>query len=451
MPFAPNSKLKDEQQQGNNFNVSGGAGASFASVVPGQEKKSSGQYANLQQYISANQDQAGEMGQKVSANVSQAGQDAESKVNQLGTQKQNVAAFDPNQYIQNAPSLTAEQKQTYKSTKETGGYTGPQQLEQAQGYTEAQKAAQSATDKAKMAGTESGQQELLRQTYARPNYSQGETKLDQVLLGGNAQAKQGLSDLSQKYSGLYDLFNKQAQDVGTSINQANAQALANRQAIAAAEPQAWNDLVNPIKQRAQDLTNQNIAANTRVQNDLQDDLLFQDTLDKLGLTSGQNLYDLNLNSYITPNQTQLGVNDVANQQEREKYQALRDLFGDQTRQELGLQGAGISLDPYTVDYQRLASDLQQRQQGLTAELAKPAVGIHPDLQAQFGEQPLSFYKDLLPQLEDSLNSKMAKYGDSNDIFSGIPQLKYSINNIKSQLNNVNAGYNYNRRVGVQNG
>jgi hypothetical protein len=361
MPYAPANKLQQEQQvqQGGGVNISGGQGANF-DVVPGQEKKqsSSGQYANLQTYLNANQPQSEAMGQKITQNVSQQGQEAQSKIGDFSQQKQSVAAYDPSAAIANAPTLSQAEKQQYQNVKQTGGYSGPQQLEQAQGYDAARTAAQSASDAAKMAGTESGQQELLKKTYARPDYSAGQNKLDQVLLMGNEQAKGQMSDLSSRYSDLYNQFNTTAQDVGSSINQAKQQALANQQAVIGAEAPAWDNLLNPIAQRAQQINEQNPQIYNNVLSDISDTALNQETLNRLGISEGQRLFDLNLGSYLTPNQTQVGLNDAANAEERAKYKALADLFQDQSRTQIG--DAGSAIDPLTFNKAQFDQDAFNR-------------------------------------------------------------------------------------------
>lgn len=399
MPFVPMTKQQQELQPNQGVNISGGQGANFADVVPGQEKKekSSGQYANLQQYVSANQPQAQQMGAKVAQGVEQAGQEAQQKVEQFGQQKPTVAAFDPNQYIQNAPQLSQEQKQTYQQTKSTGGYSGPQSIEQAQGYTEAQKASQSASDKAKMAATEVGQQELLRQSYSRPSYTQGETKLDQVLLGGNQQSKQNLANLSQKYSGLSDLFGTKAQEVGQGINESVQQALRNRENIVTAEGQAWNDLVNPIQQRADQYNAQRPQMYQNLYNDLLDDALLEETLSKLGLQEGQSLYDLNLGDYISPNETVMGLNDLANQDERTKYKALADLFQDQSRTQLSDTGS-IQKD-VNFEKEKFMSDVGKRQQSYGEVLNQPS--------AVAQGKTIAEAKEMIPQIQSYIDSYKA--------------------------------------------
>lgn len=450
MPFAPMSKIQQEQmqeQQGQGpVNISGGQGAKF-DVVPGQEKKqaSSGQYANLQNYLKANQPQAAQMGQKVTQSVEQKGQEAQQKLGQFEQQKPSVAAYDPNVAIQNAPTLEQQQKEEFRNIRQTGGYTGPQQLEQVQGYKETQQAAQQASEAAKMAGTETGQQQLLRRTFERPNYTQGETKLDQVLLMGNQGAKQNLSNLSQKYSDLYNVFNQKAQDVGAGVNQATQQALANRQAIEAAIPKAWQDLMNPLEAKAAERAARNTQDISDVTRDLQDDLLLEQTLQRLGLQEGQKLYNFDLMSYLNPNFTIPGVNDVATAEERTRYQALADLFQDPTRTQLG--GEARNIDPYSFDRDKFMKDIAASEQGFQQELSKP-LAIHPDLERFFGgPQTTGQLLERLPQLEEMLNTRLAYYGDTNDLWTGVPQLKYTVDRVRQQKNALDSVYKYNRVIG----
>jgi hypothetical protein len=439
MPFQPISKQQQDQMQNQAVNISGGGGASFQDVVPGQEKKSeksSGQYANLQQYIQANQPQAQAMGQKVSQGVEQSGQEATQKVEQFGTQKPSVAAFDPNAYIQRAPELSQEEKTTYQTTKQTGGYTGPDSLEKVQGYTEAEKAAKAASEKAKLAGSETGQQELLRQTFARPNYTQGQTNLDQVLLGGNQQAKQSLSDLSSRYSDLYNVFNQKAEDVGVGINQANQQALANRQGIMQAETQAWTDLLNPLEQRAKQANIERPQVQQAIFDDVSDDLLLQDTLQRLGLSEGQKLYDLNLSNYLNPNQTQVGINDVANQQERQKYAALASLFEDPTRTQIGEQGNMIP--EVSFNRQGFESDLAKRQAEYETTLNKPSSVVNGKTIAEA--------KEMIPQIQAYIDSY--KQIGSGAALQTAAFYERELAKIMEEQNSV-MSYNPNRAIGVQ--
>lgn len=365
MPFAApiQDDEKKQQDQGQSQNVSGVSGG-FAGVnVPGQEpssqkKSGSGRYTNIQQYLDANKQQAGQMGEKIASNVGTEAEKAQGQVQALGTQAPKVEAYDPSKALEKADQLSAQEKEQYKTLKKTGGYTGPATVDQVSGYQEAQKAASSAAQNVQNAATEEGQRELLKQQYARPSYTAGQNKLDQALLQGSQESRNKLQDLSQKYAGIDKMFQTTAENVGSAIGAAQKQALANRQAFAPAEQAARTALVNPLQERAK----QEMAARAELQNrvaqDLQDEVLSQETMDLLGLNEGTRLFDTDLSKYLNADQTQLGINDVATQQERQKYQALKDLFDNQSMNELTLDQA--QRKPVSISDQ-LAKDLAAKQ------------------------------------------------------------------------------------------
>lgn len=358
MPYAQNN-LKDEelknQQTGSAPNISG-TSTTFATGVPGQEssKKSSGQYANIQSYLDTNQEQAGEMGNKLASSVEQKGTEAKAGVDKLASSVSKIEAYDPNAAIGKANSLTADEKAQYQSIKSTGGYTGPRDIGGVDNYQDVETKARQATEAAKGASTEQGQQALLKETYARPTYSAGQNKLDQVLLGGSQTGKKALQDVSSKYSGLEDLFKDTSTQVGNTINDNINTAYYNQQAFTPAEQAAKDALLNPIQARAQQKNIDNPAAIARAQDDLSDENVFDDILSKIGLQEGQNIYDLNLANYLNPNQTQVGINNVATNDERMKYQALSDLFGDTSMSQITSSGSDI--DPYTFDRAKFDAD-----------------------------------------------------------------------------------------------
>lgn len=346
MPYAaPNlSDEEKEKQQGQGVNVSGQS-ASFSSNVPGQDAgtpKSSGQYANIQKYLGANQTQANEMGQGLAGDVEQRAKESQSLTEQYSKQAPKVDAYDPNQAIGKVGGLTDSEKALYKTQKSTGGYTGPESFDTAAGYQEAQKAAQDASQRVSQAGTEQGQQELLKQKYARPDYSAGQNKLDQALLQYSPDAKTGFENLKSKYSNLNDLFGNAQSNVGNAINDANKQALANKQAFSPAEKAAREGLLNPIQARAAQANIDNPAMVERYYQDLQDEKVNQDVMEKLGLSEGQNIYDLNLANYLNKDLSTSNMNNVASADERTKYAQLAGLFDDPTMNQIDANGKAIS-------------------------------------------------------------------------------------------------------------
>jgi len=363
MPFAAQMNLDDEEQRNEQGakNISGQS-TSFATNVPGQEggsqkKQGSGRYTNIQSYLDANKQQAGQMGQKIATDVGAQAEQAKSQVQNFGTQAPKVEAYDPNEALKK-DQMSAQEKEQYKTVKKTGGYTGPATVDQVSGYQDVQKAASSAAQNVQSAATEEGQKELLKKTYARPTYSQGQTKLDQALLQGSQESRSKLEDLSQRYSGIDKMFQDTAQNVGSAIGAAQKQALANQQAFAPAEKQAREALVNPLQERAKQEMASRAELQNRVAQDLQDEVLSQETMDLLGLTEGTRLFDTDLSKYLQADQSELGINDIATQQERQKYQALADLFENPAMNELTLDQA--QRKPVSINDQ-LAKDLAAKQ------------------------------------------------------------------------------------------
>lgn len=366
MPFAAPTNLDEEEkkkQQGGGVNVSG-TSTSFATNVPGQEQssgqankqRSSGQYANIQSYLDANKTQADGMGQRIAGDVSNKAEDAKSKIQSFESQAPTVQSYDPNAAIQKATSLTDDEKNQYKTYKQTGGYSGPDSLEKAQGYQETVKSANEAHQGVKNAGSETGQQQLLKQTYARPKYTAGENRLDQVLLQNSSGSKAALENLSNKYAGLDQMLSGATSKVGQAINQAQTQALANKQQFAPAEQAAVKSLMDPIKQRAAQMNIDNPALQKRLQEDLMDNAINEETLKALGVTEGSRIFGLNLKDYMNYDQTSVNEDMAANADERAKYTALASLFDDPTMS--AISATGKQYTPYNFNKSKFDSDLE---------------------------------------------------------------------------------------------
>ena len=370
MPFAAPTQMDDpndpnKKSSGSGVNISGSS-ASFASGIPGQEsapgssdsKQNSGQYSNIQSYLDANKSQGDQMGQKIAGNVANEGQDATQKINSFQTQAPKVDSYDPNSVINNINKATDADKAQYNQFKQTGGYTGPKSLGEVQGYNDTSKAAGQASQDAKFAGNESGQQQLLKQTYARPNYSAGENRLDQALLQGSDGSRSALEGISKKYSGLDQMFGGAQKQVGDAVNQANTQAQANQAAFNPAETQARQGLINPIQARADQMNRDNTNLIDRYTNEATSDKFSEDTLKNLGLTAGQNIYDLNLGNYLNKDRSQASLNNAATGDERNKYSALSALFGDSTMNQITKDGK--QLNPVSFNQDQFAKDLASK-------------------------------------------------------------------------------------------
>lgn len=350
MPYAAPSildedKLKEQQQGGVNIS---GESASFSTGVPGQESASSekpakgsgAKFANIQSYLEANKDQGNQMGQKIQSDVSQNADLATNQVNSLASKAPEVKAYDPSEAYKNVTTLSQEQKDAYNQNK--AGYKGPQSLDQVEGFGDTQKQVSKAYSQVQNAGTEEGQRALLKETYKRPSYTAGENALDQTIVQNAPNSKKGFEDLTQKYSGLSSMFDQTAQNLGGKVNQAVSQGLKNQQAIAQGEQAQMSGLLDPIKERARLANVNNRSAIDRITSDASDETLSDETLAALGLGEGTDLYDLNLQSYLTPDMTEVGINNAANADERQRYAALTALINGTAGNEITADGKNIT-------------------------------------------------------------------------------------------------------------
>lgn len=461
MPFAApimseEEELKNKNQNG--VNISGESGT-FATGVPGQnagdtnkpQAGSGDKFANIQSYLDANKDQGDQMGAKIAGDVSQTADTATQKVQDFTAKAPKVEAYDPNAAYQNVTSLSDQDKAQYNQAK--AGYQGPQSVDQVEGYQDTQKAASQATSKVQNAGTEQGQRELLKQTYARPSYSAGENALDQTIVQNSPNSRKGFEDLSQKYAGINSLFDNAATDVGGKVNQSISQGLQNQQAIAQGEAKVLPDLLNPIKARAEQMTKDNAARINAVTGDISDDILSEDTLAALGLGEGQKLWDMNLSSYLTPNHTEVGINNAASADERAKYAALTALISGAAGDEITADGQAIN--PMSFNREQFDSDFGAK----TAEMER--ISKAANLKANqfvdrdgtgdpFGETPLSGsvnLADYLARGEDAFKFVLPTYFGTNMSGSDVENAKAkAIADLRKQVNKWLADNNYNRMI-----
>lgn len=225
----------------------GGSGSLFGAGPPGvaegaspqspAKSNQSGAWANLNSYLSANQDQAGKMGQDVAGSVSNEAQGAQKSLNNdtaaYGTQVDNATVKGDTDLFnavansaggdsgsQNASTSASSSKPESPQTVDysdvlnnTGlrdefvkdvnaSYSAPFAFT-ASGDT--QKAYTDAQGDIQNSGSASGQQTLLNKQYQNASvggYNQGEKNLDQLLMGGSAQSQQAFGDLRKNYSDI---------------------------------------------------------------------------------------------------------------------------------------------------------------------------------------------------------------------------------------------------------
>lgn len=328
-----------------------------SSQQPGGQKES-GSYTNLNQYLEANKDQAASMGAKIANDVSTQGVKSTEGINNFRqTAAPEVKAYDPSSVYQNVITLQDSDKAAYKTAK--AGYQGPQAASEVEGWGDLQKNVSKVNTQAQNAATDTGRQSLLQETYARPQYTQGQKNLDSMLLGRSPESKQQLEEVHQDFGGISKLLDEANSEVGNRINNNIKTGYANQQAIAAGDVQAKKSLLDPITARAAQMNQENSGLISRITGDLSDDVLSQETLDRLGLTEGQKLYGANLSSYLRPDQTTVGLDNAATAEERARYAALTALIDGQAGQAITANGKQIN--PISFDRARFDADQAARE------------------------------------------------------------------------------------------
>jgi hypothetical protein len=260
--FSNTQDDNQQQQQGQNqfvnapinisgsssSSASGGAYGSSAAPTVSDKGTSSGRYTNLRSYLDANKDfnkQNGGLAGQITNNVQnqanaiqnqaqQSQQDfqkqAEQSRNQYNPDLVNQALTDPTKFTQNQQNVSGIQSLLNNQ------YQGPTALSNQQQLLGQ---AQQLESNANLVNTEAGRYALLNKMYGNPGYSQGQQKLDNLLLQSNPEQLQQL----QKINPLATNLNSNVQNV---INQAQQQGQQYQQEAQQTQQQTGSALQNAI-------------------------------------------------------------------------------------------------------------------------------------------------------------------------------------------------------------
>lgn len=190
-----------------------------------------GGFTNLQQYVTANQGNDAQMGQKVQGVVGDDAQKSDAAVSNYqgaGSQAvdQGTVKWDKglgNEVMKDPTKVVSDQSKSQAFQRMlTGKYAGPNVSTDVAGYGDAQAANQVVKNDLESArGDNAGRQGLLDKAYGRAGYSQGEKTLDSFLLGAGQGGQQSLNDIQANYGGKANAFEDASSALGQSI--ANAQ------------------------------------------------------------------------------------------------------------------------------------------------------------------------------------------------------------------------------------
>jgi hypothetical protein len=248
--------------------VGGGTGAASKTSTPG------GQFATLNQYLTANQGQADPLANKLTAGINQQYNTLQGQnTSTLGGINNQVSAnatpnnandiiaqetANPVSFANNPSNIASFQKLLNAS------YSGPASAESTPDFTAQQNTINSAIDTGQQATqTEAGRENLLSQNEATP--TTGVTALNSAILSQSPTALGNVESAYQPFSGLLSGLSSGAADIDKQIaqNQTNAQQ-ANQTSNAALTGQ-----VNALNNSLTSTANQDFAAQDKYNQALQ--------------------------------------------------------------------------------------------------------------------------------------------------------------------------------------
>lgn len=308
-------ELKKQQEASGGTNISGqstvinGAGGTPAKNT----EKSSGSYTNLNQYLDANKENAEGMGTKIAGDITQQGSTARQGVQDTSSDFRSLADQGTLQGLDTAASEASDitnkartssldnqindvQVNRFKDIS-NAQYKGPQGLEGSSKYQGASQNIQKAQEMQQNAQTDEGRFNLLQNAYARPDYSQGQKKLDNLLVTGNQQAKANIQNAATSLSdipGLWEAAHGTAADLASQRTaQSNAVRTGAQQGLLSGRTSRAGEIDSRLAGVQGQWTGEYDRLNNMLSGYQGGDLeLTQADVDKLGLTgTGQGIYN----------------------------------------------------------------------------------------------------------------------------------------------------------------
>lgn len=443
---------------GESANVSGGQ--SQGPVAAPTAQPGSGSFTNLNQYVEANKDQGAGLGSKLAQNVQQTANQGLSSLGasqQEFSKAQQAAGVNPNDFTTEKITQTAQkaldnpsdigqsdidafnQARAKSAAFTAGSDVAPKDIQELTSYQGAVSQLQGAQDKANLTGTESGRETLLRDTFKRPDYTKGQSALDQLFTQNVPENRQKFESLRQNLLGQYGLSGQENQAIQNAAQQ-RQQAITGTQQAA---QNIQNTLLGPDNKGGLvgGYESQLEAKPGQVQSDQQQnlktaqDIVRQYINNQYGSTWGLDPNQL-VNSVVSPTAAgQATLQNTLSQQDVAKLNALNALAGRQANT-LGTETLGpLDTTSYdssaNFDYGKGRQLIEQRQNALktdTASLANQGLSATiPDVYGKSlgGSQAVDY---AISRIDNTMNNP--KY----DIQENVKVQ----NALQSQINAINA-------------
>lgn len=207
----------------------GGGGGATPAGAPGQTAPQSGAqgFANINQYLTANKDQAPNVAASISSNLQNQYTGLQGDINNAANQageaiKGATTAYDPNlidratsnssPFVADPNNLAAWQKQY------NAAYTGPTSFETSAGYGQAANAANKAAQTYQLGQTGGGYTQLLNQIEKNP--TAGRTALDKSLIQADPNSQQTIQGALSPFKGIQDYVSGKSAEIGKQATEA---------------------------------------------------------------------------------------------------------------------------------------------------------------------------------------------------------------------------------------
>lgn len=336
-------------------------GSKVNSPPSAQAGTNSGNFTNLKSYLSANQGFNGGNGltgtindnltgqaQTVNSNINNASNafntQSQNAVNPVAANYQNFESGTGNGSDLNAIQNYASNAQNVANTQgvENATYTGPKSLNDLTGANNGQ-ALQSQVSNynglVNNTNNEAGRFSLLQNMFGNTGYNQGQQTLDNAFinpqaLGGARASANNLNDAySQASAGATTAAQNNANTIQGYANNTKNQLNGTTQALGT---NLQGQLTTLQGQQGTDYTNAENAINSGT--------IGQALANTLGLTNGQDIYNTNVGSYLTP--AQLTAQNTTTADQYKQIGALQSLLGQNAN-----AGAGQVLSTYNPSNQ----------------------------------------------------------------------------------------------------
>lgn len=388
---------EDEEKDSQGGNTLGTTSAVInpEQAAPASENSQSGNYTNLQSYLDANK--GNNLSQDLSQNVigeadaaNEAAKQSEtsfkSQVDQ-NTVKPNEDLFNQ---IKIDPTKVAQDKNSKESFQKmyNAQYQGPKNLsDDFADYVSAQSKQRKAEESGELTQNAEGRKTLLKNYYGRPDYTEGQQNLDQLLVQNDENADKNLSSAKARvdaqktsFGSLKDSLNQYA----SQASQVTQDAYNKSRGLIEQEKGGFkSDLTNRYNQELQSRQNDY----NQIQEMLKRGEITKSLADRYGLSNlaqGDkiNTYGKSPLEYVSQTANP-NINQFASKQEASKYQALTDLAGQQNdflgmSDQLGTYDANKDAN---IDIARLQNDIGGNKSQLEALLNQKIFRMNGSTQA----------------------------------------------------------------------